>query len=370
MDNAASTPMYPEVCAKMLEIMQDEYGNPSSIHQNGRKARSIIEDARKKVARHLNASLGEIFFTSGGTEANNMALKCAVRDLGVQRIITSRVEHHSVLHTVERMASEGLEVDYVSVDRFGRPIASDLERMLSDSDKKTLVSLMHGNNEVGTMIELEEFGQICKTYDALFHSDTVQTVGHFHIDLTGGLVDFITGSAHKFHGPKGAGFIYIRNSSQTGPLLEGGSQERNMRAGTENIAGISGLAIALEKSMENLDEMSAYVRDLKHYALTGLKDKIPSIDFNGDPEKSLYTVLSANFPKSPSSELLTFNLDIEGISASGGSACSSGTEHKSHVIANLNPTFDGTTVRFSLSSMNRREEIDYLVNKLTKIIGR
>ena len=372
LDNAATTPLYPEVIEEITNIYKHNIGNPSSIHFFGRHAKTVVEDARKKVARLLGASVGEIFFTSGGTEANNTAIKCSVRDAGIKTIISSPIEHHSVLHSVEKIQKHGLaKVIWLEVDNVGRPNQNQLVDLLSHSKDPVLVSLMHANNEVGTMSDIDRIGAICREFGALFHSDTVQTVGHFPINLQTTSVDFISASAHKFHGPKGVGFLYINQDLSLNPFIDGGSQERNMRAGTENVAGIAGLAKALELTCQRMYEIQLKLANYKHYLAAELKVHFPNVRFNGDPfGESLYTVLSVSFPPSMNAELLLFNLDIEGISASGGSACSSGSQKASHVMASLDPNFDGPTIRFSFSEFTTKEELDYLIDRLKKIMAK
>ncbi len=364
-DNAATTPLDVEVAEHMHQAMLHSYGNPSSIHSLGRDSRAAIEEARKIIANCIGASIGEIFFTSGGTEANNMVLKNAVRDLGVQRIITSKIEHHAVLHSLESLSHQNLvEVEFVSIDSLGRIEAEDLVRRLKNSTKKTLVSLMHSNNEIGTMINFVEISKICQTHNALFHSDTVQTMGFFPINVNETPVSFLIGAAHKFHGPKGIGFVYINNQNQIKPLIDGGSQERNMRGGTENLYGIIGAAYALEKANKNLSARSAQIIDLKKYFVAQLLENLKDIYFVGDAENGHYKVLNVAFPKTAKSDLLLFLLDISGIAASGGSACSSGIEAGSHVLAALNIPDERRCVRFSFSHLNTRAEVDYTVGIL------
>ncbi|MCB0706176.1 MAG: cysteine desulfurase [Saprospiraceae bacterium] len=369
LDNAATTPLNEEVIEEMLKIMREGFGNPSSIHSDGRKTRAALEDARKRVAKRINASIGEIFFTSGGTESNNMAIKCAVRDLGVQRIITSPVEHHCVLHTVERMDSEGVQVDLVPIDGFGRPNYDALASMLADSNVKTLVSLMHANNEIGTVLDLKRVSMLCSEYGAFLHSDTVQTVGHLPIDVSQMTIHFLSGSGHKFHGPKGAGFIYINGDAQIKPFIDGGAQERNMRAGTENVYGIVGLAKALDMACDQLEERRNKIEDVRQYFKENLTSRFVDIRFEGDHDGDyLYTVLNVSFPANDKSELLLFNLDISGVSASGGSACSSGADAGSHVIKAIRQGSDRVNVRFSFSHYNTREEVDFVLEKLASIL--
>jgi cysteine desulfurase len=322
LDNAATTQIDPEVIDAMTEVLRDCYGNPSSSHGFGRKAKARIETSRRQVAEMLNASPSEIFFTSGGTEADNMAICCAARDLGVTRIITSALEHHAVLHAAESEVKGGVELALVNITKIGHIDVDHLEALLAGSEQKTLVSLMHGNNEIGNLIDLQQISGICRKHGAYFHSDTVQTMAHYALDLQELDIDFVACSAHKFHGPKGVGFLYVNSNVQIKPLIHGGAQERNMRGGTENIYGIVALAKAMEIACRDMDEHHAHVQGLKTYMINELKSIIPGMQFNGDAEgRSLYTVLNCSFPVTPIAEMLLFNLDIMGISASGGSAC-------------------------------------------------
>lgn len=364
-DNAATTPLNETVLEVMVETMRHNNGNPSSIHAEGRKARAAIEQARKQIAKYLNASIGEIFFTSGGTESNNMALKCAVRDLGVTRIISSPTEHHCVLHSLEALEKTGeVEVIYVRLDDKGRVEVPHLEALLQDKTRKTLVSLMHANNEIGTMIDLEVISELCQKQDALFHSDTVQTMGYYKIDVNKTKVSFLSGSAHKFHGPKGIGFIYINNENIIKPYIDGGAQERNMRGGTENLYGIIGLAKAMELAYENMEARRAHIMKVRNYLHQQLIESFEDIIFNGDLENGHYKLLNASFPPSSKSDMLLFNLDISGVSVSGGSACSSGSNQGSHVIGALHSNSERTALRFSLSHLNTVEEVDLVIEKL------
>ncbi|MEO7176584.1 MAG: cysteine desulfurase family protein [Saprospiraceae bacterium] len=370
LDNAATTAIHPEVQEVMIRALQEDFGNPSSIHAEGRKVRAHIEAARKTVARYLNASIGEIFFTSGGTESNNTALKCAVRDLGIKRIISSSIEHHCVLHTLEHLHNNyGTEIVFLDVDHRGRLDLNHLSALLQVSDSKTLVSIMHANNEIGTLNDIEQIAEICKEFDALFHSDTVQTIGHFPIDLQKTPVHFISGAAHKFEGPKGVGFLYINNACQIKPFIDGGSQERNMRGGTENVYGILGLAKALSITYDNRETHQAHIESLRKYLMQSILDNFENVQINGDYDgKYLYTVLNVSFPPSDKSELLLFNLDIAGISVSGGSACSSGADKGSHVIDAIGVAADRKNIRFSFSHHNTMEEMDFVMEKLKAII--
>jgi cysteine desulfurase len=371
-DNAATTPLDAEVLDAMMPYLTTHFGNPSSIYSYGRETRLAVENARKTVAKILGANPGEIFFTSGGTESTNTAVCAAINDLGCKRIITSPLEHHATLHTVEHLHKQkGIDLQFVKVSPDGHIDLNDLEKLLSASNKKTLVTLMHANNEIGNITDIHAVGELCKKYNAVFHSDTVQTVGHFPFNLHATPVDFINGAGHKFHGPKGIGIIYISEKNKISPFIQGGSQERNMRAGTENIYGIVGFAKALELATKNYEADKAYICGLKNYMLQQLQNNIEGVSFNGDyAGNSLYTVLSANFPKNEKSELILFNLDINNICASGGSACTSGANVSSHVISAINPNadIDFVTVRFSFSRHNTKEEIDTVVNKLKEII--
>ncbi|MCU0349020.1 MAG: cysteine desulfurase [Saprospiraceae bacterium] len=370
LDNAATTQLLPAVIEAMCNVMESHYGNPSSIHAEGRAMRAVIEEARKKVAKLIGASIGEVFFTSGGTESSNMALKCAVRDLGVQRIISQPIEHHCVLHTLEVLEHQGVVVEMVRVDDRGRLDYYHLEELLqNDLGTRTLVSLMHANNEIGTMTNMERISRLCENYGAYYHSDTVQTMGHFPFDVSKTKIHFLTGGAHKFHGPKGEGFIYINHEAMLKPFIDGGGQERNMRGGTENVYGIVGLAKALELACEHLDEHRSHIEQLRSHLMQRLKEEFEDVKFNGDLDgDSLYTVLSVSFPPSAKSDLLLLLLDIAGVSASGGSACSSGAEAGSHVLAAIGADPARKTIRFSFSHLNTIEEMDALVEKLKGIV--
>ena len=368
-DNAATTPLDPEVIDAMTRAMREDFGNPSSIHADGRRVRALIERARKTVAECIGASIGEIFFTSGGTESNNMALKCSVRDLGVRRIISSPLEHHCVLHSLDYLRDRGVRIDFVRTKSCGKVDLAHLTELLSDQKAgKTMVSLMHANNEVGTLLDLETISQLCQEHGAYLHSDTVQTIGHFPMDVGQTKISFLSGAAHKFHGPKGVGFIYINGDNIIKPLLDGGAQERNMRGGTENVYGIVGLAKALQMATEEMDARIEKINGLRDYFMDRLEALIPDVQFNGPGRAGgLYTVVSASFPPGEHSELLLFNLDIYGISASGGSACSSGADKGSHVISTLGNRDGWATVRFSFSHYNTRAEIDFVMEKLAAI---
>ncbi|HJV18333.1 MAG TPA: cysteine desulfurase family protein [Sediminibacterium sp.] len=369
-DNAATTALDPAVLEAMMPYLTTHFGNPSSIYSYGRESRMAIESARKSVAKLLNAHPAEIFFTSGGTESSNTAITSAVRDLGCKHIISSVIEHHATTHTVEYLYHNGeAALSYVKLLPNGHVDLEDLERILAESEEKCLVTLMHANNEIGNMLDLHAVGNLCKLYNAIFHSDTVQTVGHFPFDLRNTPVHFITGAGHKFHGPKGVGMLYINENVKIKPYIHGGSQERNMRAGTENLYGIVGFGKALELATANYEQDSAYIKGLKVYMMEQLKKHIKGVGFNGDTlGRSLYAVLSVSFPKTEKSEMILFNMDINNICASGGSACTSGADQGSHVIRAINNNPNQVTVRFSFSKHNTKAEVDIVVAKLKELI--
>ncbi len=369
-DNAATTSLDPAVLEAMMPYLTEKFGNPSSIYSYGRESRLAIETARKSVAKTLNAHPAEIFFTSGGTEASNTAINASVHDLGCKHIITSPIEHHAILHAVDNLYARGYAaVSYVKLLPDGHIDMENLEELLSKSEEKTLVSLMHANNEIGNILDINAVGELCKMYGAVFHSDTVQTVGHFPFDLRNTPVHFITGAGHKFHGPKGVGLLYINENVRIKPLIHGGSQERNMRAGTENLYGIVGFAKALDLATANYEPESSYIRGLKVYMMEQLKKHHKGLSFNGDAlGRSLYTVLNVSFPKTEKSEMLLFNLDINGICASGGSACTSGADQGSHVIRAINNNPNQIAVRFSFCKHNTKEEVDRVVAKLKEVL--
>ena len=369
-DNAATTPLAPEVLEAMMPYLTEKFGNPSSIYSYGRETRLAIEQARKSVAKNLGAKPAEIFFTSGGTESSNTVLNAAITDLGCKHIISSPIEHHATLHTVTHLAKlHNLQLSFVQILPNGHIDMEHLAALLAASTEKTIVTIMHANNEIGTMIDIAAVGQLCKQYHAYFHSDTVQTVGHFPFELSQLPVDFITGAGHKFHGPKGVGILYINENVKISPLVHGGSQERNMRAGTENLYGIVGFAKALELATEKHEEERAYIQSLKQYLHDQLIAKIPSVNFNGDPfGRSLYNLLSVNFPKNEKTEMILFNLDMHHVCASGGSACSSGAQQGSHVMNALNKGSEIVTVRFSFSKQNTKAEIDQVVAALLTML--
>lgn len=370
LDNASTTPVLPGVADQMYTILKDHYGNPSSIHAHGRKARAIIEEARKKVARIINASVGEVFFTSSATEANNLVLKNIVRDQGVRRIISCQTEHHCVLHSLEYVArTTNCVVEYLDVDHKGRLDYALLDQALSTGSGPVLVSLMYGNNEIGTLHDVELIGRLCRKHKALFHCDAVQALGKLPVDVQKMGAHYVSGSAHKFHGPKGSGIVFISGDAMLSPLLHGGAQERNMRAGTENVAGIAGLATALEWCMEHQEEHQRLIHLLKQQFRGLLQEGIPQIAFNGaEAQESLAHILSVSFPPHPGDDLLVMNLDIAGICASSGSACSSGIEEDSHVLTAIGHDSTRKTIRFSFSAMNTTAEVEEAARKVIQLI--
>jgi cysteine desulfurase len=372
LDNAATTQLDPKVMEAMIEVMKSNYGNPSSIHGLGRQARSVIERARKTVAKIINASPGEIFFTSGGTEADNTAIIKTIEDHKITHAISTEIEHHAVSHTLEYLEKAG-KINYskLSLSSKGEIDLAELEMLLKENPN-SFVSLMHANNEIGNLLPIDEVGELCKKYNAIFHSDTVQTVGHLPIDVRKSNVNFIACAAHKFHGPKGVGFLFIDSNLKINPFVHGGAQERNMRGGTENIYGIAGLAKALEIADAEMMEHKAHIESLKMLMIEQLKSRIAGVEFNGlssEISKSLYTVLSVHLPPTPTAEMLLFNLDINGIFASGGSACSSGSNQGSHVLRALNIDQSRPSVRFSFSKFTTKEEVILAVDKLCVILG-
>lgn len=370
LDNAATTPLDPEVLNAMLPYLTEHFGNASSIYSLGRECRMAIEKARKSVATIFNTTPGEIFFTSCGTESSNTAIHGAVRDLGCRHIISSPIEHHATLHTVEYLASIGAcRLSFVNLTQDGHIDMVDLERLLKESGEKSLVTLMHANNEIGNLLDVEYVAQLCQTYDAIFHTDAVQSVAHYPIDLQKATIHFMSGSAHKFYGPKGSGILYVNRNVQIKPFINGGSQERQMRAGTENVAGIVGFSKALELATATLEADSIYIESLKSYMREQLTAQISDIRYNGaQDERSLYTVLSVSLPANERSEMLSMNLDIAGICVSGGSACTSGAQGGSHVIKAVYPHDHRVTIRFSFSKHNTFDEVDQVVKKVAELL--
>ncbi|WP_053972141.1 cysteine desulfurase family protein [Mangrovimonas sp. ST2L15] len=375
-DSAATTQVREEVIHDMMEVLQKNYGNPSSTHAFGRSSKTIVESARKTIAKYLNALPQEIIFTSGGTEADNMILRCAVRDAGVKTIITSPIEHHAVLHTVEELEKEyGIHGKMVKLQACGSPDLEDLERLLQADDSKKLVSLMHVNNEVGNILDIKKVAELCKENGTLFHSDTVQSVGHFEWDVQDVPIDFMTAAAHKFHGPKGIGFAFIRKNSGLKPLIFGGSQERGFRAGTEGVHNIKGLETAFKLAYDHLEEERAYVQSIKDYFKEQIKSAIPEVKFNGncgDSDKSTYTLINVCLPMTPEKAVtLQFQMDLKGIACSKGSACQSGSSKGSHVLEHILSGEDllKPSLRFSFSKYNTREDVEYVVQVLKEVVN-
>lgn len=369
LDNAATTPLDPQVLEAMLPYLSTHFGNPSSIYSFGRETRLAVENARKTVARLVKASPGEIFFTSGGTESDNMALVAAIEDLGCRHIITSAIEHHAVVHTVEHLQKKyQLQVSYVSVTADGHIDLHHLKELVAGSSQRVLVSLMHANNEIGNLLDIEKVGNICKEHNAIFHSDTVQTLGHYPLDFSKKWIHFATGASHKFHGPKGVGLLYVSDDVSIQPMIHGGGQERNMRAGTENIYGIVGFAKALELADQDLEKDRQHILSLKYYLAERLQQQVSGLVFNGDWKgESLYTVLNVSFPRSEKTEMLLMALDMQGICVSGGSACSSGADLGSHVIRALR-TDTGVPIRFSFSKYNTQDQLDHVLGVLSSLL--
>jgi cysteine desulfurase len=369
LDNAATTPLAPEVADAMIPYLRNEFGNPSSTHYYGRQAKAVIETSRRTVAKLLNCAPSEIIFTSGGTEADNMALSTAVHSLGVQRIISTVIEHHAVGHTIEAITREkNTEAVWLSVDAKGHVNLEELESYLKDG-KPTLVSLMHANNEIGTLLPLKKVSALCRQYGAYFHSDTVQTMAHYAFDLQDLDIDFITCAAHKFHGPKGIGFLYVNKNVRAEALIHGGAQERGLRGGTENLYGIVGLTKALELANTDIEEHQRHVQELKSHMITQLKDLFPEVHFHGDtdPDKSLYTVLNVCLPATEKASMLLFTLDLKGVACSGGSACSSGSVKGSHVLEGIGADGSRPNARFSFSRYTTLAEVDYALEQLKAI---
>jgi cysteine desulfurase len=371
LDNAATTPLDKEVLAEMVNVMENYYGNPSSIHAQGREVRTLLEKARKTVAGLLNAVPAEIFFTSGGTEGDNTAIRCGIEAFGIKHAITSKIEHHAVEHTLDYLLKTGVldKISYVDIDAKGNIDLAHLEQLLQENDR-SFVSLMHANNELGTLTDIYAVGDLCETHNAIFHCDTVQTMGHYVHDVRKLKAHFVVCAAHKLHGPKGVGFLFVNHNIKISPMIYGGAQERNMRGGTENIYGIVGLAKALEMAYTDMEEHHHYIQGLKDYLKERLLKEVPGIAINGedDPEKSLYTVLNVSFPEMDMGDMLLFNLDINGISASGGSACSSGSSIGSHVLSGVGADPGRPSIRFSFSKLNTKEELDYVVDKVKHIV--
>ena len=372
LDNAATTPILPEVIDTITEAMRANYGNPSSTHQFGRKAKSAVETARKNIAKCLNASANEIIFTAGGSEADNLVLRNAVTNLGVTTIISSKIEHHAVLHTIENLVKEfNIKVNWVDVDEEGNINLQHLETLLQQSEEKKLVSFMYINNEIGNLLDVSKVSELCVVNQALFHCDAVQAIGHYHIDVQKTPIDFFAASAHKFHGPKGVGFAYVKKGFGIFPMLHGGEQEKGARAGTENVHSILGMEKALEIASSNIDEETAKIQTIKSYFIDELKANFEGLEFNGVSESSLkssYIILNVRFPKDY--PMLLFNLDLKGIAVSGGSACQSGSNKGSHVLNTILNEKEAlkTSVRFSFSKFISKEDMDYVIETLKGLI--
>lgn len=368
-DNAATTPLHPEVAESMHKVLLETYGNPSSIHGIGRKAKGLVEESRVNIAKHLGCQTSEIYFTSGGTESDNIAIRKAIHCLGVKNIITSPIEHHAVLGTAENAAAENkdVKIHLLDVDRKGNIDLGQLEELLSANDN-CLVSLMHANNELGNLNSLEKIGTLCKTHQAYFHTDAVQTVGYFKFNFANSNIDMLSASAHKFNGPKGVGFIYIKKGIPINALITGGGQERNLRAGTENVASIVGMSTAMNLCYANLESKASQISEVRSYFIKQVKEHLPSVIFNGDIQNSHYTVISLSIPSSKGSEMLLFTLDLKGICASGGSACSSGASKGSHVSTALGIPADRVNIRFSFGIYNTKQEVDDCIDCLKEIL--
>jgi cysteine desulfurase len=365
LDNAATTPMASEVIDEMIPVMRNAFGNPSSIHASGREVKAKIERSRRSIAKILNVTPSEIIFTSGGTEADNLAIRSSLKTMGLKHAITTDIEHHAVLDTMEEVCSEErVKLSKVRLDNKSYIDMEHLEDLLKNNER-SFVSLMHANNEIGNMIDLEFVGNLCKKYNAVFLSDTVQTMAHFPFDFEKLNIQFATCSAHKFHGPKGVGFLYVNKNLNIPSMLTGGGQERGMRAGTENVYGIVGLAKALDIGNKHVNDHIKHITELKFYMMEELEQKIKGVRFNGDPKgNSLYTVLNVSLPPNPKSGMLLFNLDIMGIACSGGSACSSGASTGSHVLNGIGADINRQAIRFSFSRYTTKEEIDYAIEKI------
>jgi cysteine desulfurase len=377
LDNAATTQIRDEVVDEMFQIAKNHYGNPSSTHSFGRSSRTLIESSRKQIADHLNVSPSEIIFMSGGTEADNCILRSAVRDLGVKHLISSKIEHHAVTHTLDQLELDyPIEISYVKLDSLGNVDYADLELILKSSTSKTLVSLMHINNEIGNILDMNLVSGLCNKHNALFHSDTVQSVGHYKLDLSSLNIDFLVASAHKFHGPKGIGFAYIKKNNPIKPLIFGGSQEKGCRAGTESVHNIIGMSEALNISINRMEAEVGHIKKIKTYFIEQLTKCIKGVEFNGsssDLTLSTYTLVNVRFPVSKDeSALFLFQLDMKGIACSKGSACQSGSDTGSHVLNNILTEEQNkfVSLRFSFSIYNTVKEIDYVITQLKELINR
>lgn len=371
-DNAATTPLRKEIITSMTDLMNQSYGNPSSTHTFGRKAKTVLENSRREIANHFNVSSKEIIFTSGGTESDNMILRSAVESYGIETIVTSKIEHHAVLNVVEYLSTKNIKIEYVEINQDGSININNLESILESDNSKKLVSLMHVNNEIGNILDLQNVSKICKKNSCLFHTDAVQSVGHYEIDLNKIPVDFLSASAHKFHGPKGIGFSFVRNTSKLKPFIIGGGQEWGARAGTESVYNVVGMSTALTIAYENLEIESKHIKNIKLYFVKKLKELFPDVIFNGNSQgfdKNTYTIVNVAIPIIPHKiDLLNFHLDLKGIACSKGSACQSGSSSGSHVISHLRKNNKWPSLRFSFSIFNSIEEVDYLMKTLKSFV--
>ena len=374
-DNAATTKVRGEVIDDISNVLKDCFGNPSSTHSFGRSAKSYIEKSRKSIAKILNCQPSEIIFNSGGTESDNSILKCAVKDLGIKHIISSKIEHHAVTHTLDELESQGVNIYYVKLSESGNVDIDNLEDLLSLNDEPKLVTLMYINNEIGNILDVESVSDLCRKYNSLFHTDAVQAVGHYKIDLKSIKIDFLSSAGHKFHGPKGVGFTYINKSTKIKSFICGGPQERGLRAGTESVHNIVGMTKALEIAVENMEKEAKYVLSIKEHMINSLRKLFPDIQFNGESgniKKSTYTILNVCFPLSNNkAAMLDFNLDLRGIACSRGSACQSGSSEGSHVLSEIQSEDQKKfpSVRFSFSHNNKMDEVDYLIDTLKELIN-
>ena len=370
-DNSATTALSPKVLEKMMPYLTEVYGNPSSIYTIGAKAKAAVETARENIAKNLGAANpNEIYFTSGGSESDNWALKgvChALKAKGKKHIITSKFEHHAILHTCEALEKEGFEVTYLDVYENGIVHPEDVENAIREDT--AIVSIMYANNEIGTIQPISEIGAICRKHGVLFHTDAVQAAGYVKIDVQKENIDLLSMTAHKLHGPKGCGLLYIRKGVRIENLICGGAQERNKRAGTENVAGIVGLGKAIEIAYKNFDEYNSKLTNLRNYYISEINEKIPNTKLNGSIKYRLPGNANISF-KGVDGESLLLNLDMEGICASSGSACSTGQNTPSHVLLAIGvpSSLAYGALRVTLGEENSKEDIDYLVEKLTKIV--
>ena len=374
-DNAATTKVRDEVIDDISNVLKDCFGNPSSTHSFGRSAKSYIETSRKSIAKIINCDPAEIIFNSGGTESDNSILKCVVKDLGIKHIISSKIEHHAVKHTLDDLELQGVNVHYVKLSENGNIDIDNLEHLLSFNNEPKLVTLMYINNEIGNILNVKSVSDLCQKYNSLFHTDAVQAVGHYKIDLKSIKIDFLSSAGHKFHGPKGVGFTHINKLTKIKSFICGGPQERGLRAGTESVHNIVGMTKALEIADRNMEQEAKYVLSIKEYMIKSLRKLFPDIHFNGesgDIQKSTYTILNVCFPISnDKAAMLDFNLDLKGIACSKGSACQSGSSKGSHVLSEIQSEDKKKfpSIRFSFSYDNKVNEVDYLIQTLKELIN-